>query len=193
MIEVNTKQKGNNLLTYISTSLIYFTNLATDYQPNENTSILFLSLKFHIAKPEYIHKRLKKIQHAIKILLISIDTQNYESILPEMHKIAFDYDHNLILTFSDDESARYIKSFEKVNKKSVEYIRSKKDNIDEFLKSIPKITSRDVDNIKRCNISLRELINRSNAEIKVIDGMGDVKCEVLAQYFDKNFTEEENE
>lgn len=192
MIEVNSKQKGNNLLNYISTSLVYFNTLATDYQPNVNTSILFLSLKFHISKPEYIHKRLKKIQYPIKILLISIDAKNYETILPEMHNIAFNYDHNLVLSFSDEESARYIKSFEKVNKKSVEYIRSKKDNIDDFLKSIPKITVRDVENIKKCGISIKELITRTSDEIKVIDGIGDVKCEIIGQYFDENFYKQED-
>ncbi|KAM0686365.1 hypothetical protein COBT_002414 [Conglomerata obtusa] len=187
MIEVNDHQKGNNLLTYLTQSSWHYSTLTTDYQPQPQISILFLSLAFHISKPEYIHKRIKKIQHKIKILMIKVDTQNYENILPEMHSIAFLYDHNLVVCFGNEECARYINVFSKVDSKSAERLRNQKDGIDDFLKSFPKITIRDIENIRKAITDVKQLSKMKIEEMNVIDGIGISKCEKITEYFNMNF------
>ncbi|EJW04985.1 DNA repair protein rad10 [Edhazardia aedis USNM 41457] len=192
MIKVNNKQRGNNLLDYLTKSVWFYEDtLVTDYQINDTTSVLFLSCRFHIAKPEYIHKRMRKlrnIKYELKVILVLVDVKNYDSLLCELFNIANLNEHTVIFCYSNEEAARYFSTFESIKNKSAEKLRPKnEDSVEQFLTSIKSVTKRDVGEIKKCCNNLKDLINMNAEKMECIEGVGQKKASILRKYFDMPF------
>uniref|UniRef100_A0A1B6C8P4 ERCC1-like central domain-containing protein n=1 Tax=Clastoptera arizonana TaxID=38151 RepID=A0A1B6C8P4_9HEMI len=74
-ILVNPKQKGNPLLTYISNVPWEFDDsIIPDYVMGRTTCALFLSLRFHNLKPEYINERLRDLGrlYDLRVLVVQV-------------------------------------------------------------------------------------------------------------------------
>ena len=73
-ILVSTRQRGNPLLRYVKNVRWQFAeNLVPDYQLGPTTVALFLSLKYHLLHPNYIHYRIRELQRSfrLRVLLVS--------------------------------------------------------------------------------------------------------------------------
>lgn len=73
-VQVHPNQKGNPLLKEIS-SWEFNEKLVPDYQVGERACVLFISIRYHNLKPEYIHERIKQLgkNFALRVLLVHID------------------------------------------------------------------------------------------------------------------------
>lgn len=79
-----------------------------DYYVN-NRNVLFLSLKYHKLKPEYITKRMKPLVKKDAILIFIIDVpSNYDNILRDINKICLYNEFTLLVAFSFQEAAKYL-------------------------------------------------------------------------------------
>ncbi|EPR79464.1 Ercc1 DNA repair protein [Spraguea lophii 42_110] len=188
MILVSTSQKGNGILNYITKSLwSYSPNIKSDYEVDGDISILFLSLRFHLCKPDYIYKKIK-IKYNLKILLLLVDIPNYELLITELFEFCDFYDTTIILSYSNEEAARYIQSFD-LNKKRTENIIQKKegDHKMRFLCGIPKITKEDAVNLEMKYKNIKNIINSSGEELKGINNMGDKKIKSMKEYWEMSF------
>ena len=84
-----------------------------DYLINKQTSALYLSLKYHIAYPQYISGRLKVLynekRNSQRILLLKIDINEEKledcSSLNQIYTDSMLYQTTCILCWSDEEAA----------------------------------------------------------------------------------------
>lgn len=80
VIKVNPKMKGTpiiSLLTY--GSWIYDNETIGDFQINDCTICIFLSMKYHSFHPNYIHDRFKSVHNKFKVcmFLVLCDIVNF--------------------------------------------------------------------------------------------------------------------
>ncbi|RVD93459.1 Ercc1-like DNA excision repair [Tubulinosema ratisbonensis] len=189
MIKVNANQKGNALLNYLSKSQWYFdSSINFDY---EFTSIglLFLSLKFHMCKPDYILRRMaKSVTKSHKILLLLADVKNYELILEQLFINSYKYNFTILISVNNEECSEYLKLIDLNQYKNTEILKNKKENlIDNFIGLFPKINMNDIVNIKRAFLNLRSVINSSEKELCNVNGINKSKAANLVKYFDMKF------
>ncbi|KAL6121933.1 swi10 [Nucleospora cyclopteri] len=186
MIKVSSLQNGNALLQFLSKTLwFYDESLTCDYEINNSTAILFLSLKFYASKPEYIFKRINKIKdYRVKLLLLQIDTPQFNKSLREVYRMV---PLTVVLCQNSEEAARYIRGFDIAEKRSIDILRNKESSINGFLNEIPKIKTSDISVLKTKFNNLQELIRASASEIADCYGIGMKKAEEIRKYFKMKF------
>ena len=182
MIKVNERQKLNALLGFLhKTTWSVDKNIACDYEICENTAVLFLSIKFHASKPEYIFKRMNKIKdYKLKIVLVLLDSPNYNHTLRELYRTV---DFTIVLAKNYEECANYIKSFEIAQNKSINVIRNKEKTIDNFLLEIPGINKENVVLLKSKYSSLKEILLTSADELAKLPGISKEKAKNVENFF----------
>lgn len=186
MIKVSNLQRGNRLLDFLNkASWHYDASISADYDVGFNISILFLSLKFHASKPEYIYKRIKKLKpKKLQVVLILLDTPNYNTILEEL----FDrLEFKIILCKSYDECSRYLRGFDISSKRSSDILRKKKSTADSFLEAFPKINKSNSTIIQSSYENIQELFKKSQNELAKLFNVGKEKAESLYIYIHKPF------
>lgn len=186
MIKVSLLQRGNKLLEYLSsTTWHYDSSCSADYEINFSTLVLFLSLKFHSAKPEYIYKRIAKLKDAkLKILMVLIDTPNYNTTLQVLfRKVPI----TIVTCKNYDECAKYMKGFDFSTKRGTEVLRRKESGIDNFLQAFPRINKSDSVNIQRSFHTILDFIKADEKEISNIVGIGKNKAQQVQNYLKKPF------
>ncbi|KAF9765078.1 Mating-type switching protein swi10 [Nosema granulosis] len=186
MIKINSLQKGNNLISHLSFStFVYEDKLSTDYEINGSISVLFLSLRFHCCKPEYIYKRINKLKpYKVSILLLLVDSDNYSSTLLELHERVR---ITIIVAFSNEECARYLRGFDINANRSINLIRKKDSDHETFLTSFKKLNKNDVEGILNNYTSLKEAFEDVDKNMKFIGGVGEIKSSVLKKYYEMDF------
>ncbi|KAH9411454.1 DNA repair protein Ercc1 (rad10/Swi10) [Ordospora pajunii] len=186
MIKVSPVQKGNALLEYLSNASWHYDNAITpDYEVNSSVGILFLSLRFHVCKPEYIQKRVRAMRpYKVRALLVYVDIPNYGPIIREL----FDsVPLTMVLGFSIEECSRYVRGFEMAGGRSVDAIRRGQNDTEGFLQRIPKINKTDAQQIAcKCG-TLLGFISKTPGEMEEIAGIGKLKAEEISRFLDMRF------
>ncbi|AET41442.1 DNA repair protein RAD10 Ecym_8154 [Eremothecium cymbalariae DBVPG len=113
-ILVSTTQTGNPLLKLlVNTNWRYVKSSATDkihydYQVH-GRNVVFLSLKYHKLRPEYIGKKLQPFGKSQgNILLCVVDVEDSEDILKELNKMTMFSGFTLLLAFSFEQAGKYL-------------------------------------------------------------------------------------
>lgn len=186
MIKVSPLQNGNNVLTYLSQTSWHYDNAITpDYEINNTVGVLFLSLRFHSCKPEYIHKRVRRLKpYKLGILLIHVDVPNYSSTIRELFNTT---PLTMLLGFSTEECSRYIQGLNLSAGRSINAIRRKENDQMAFLSSFPKINK---DNVKRVIEefgTLENFFGKSEDEIEQVRGFGRTKAQSIVRYLNMDF------
>lgn len=85
---VSRRQEGNPMLRALRNVRWQFGDIVPDYLAGQHTAILFLSLRFHLLKPDYIYGRIKALQRAYRsrILLCHVDTEDAVAPLQEVRR-----------------------------------------------------------------------------------------------------------
>lgn len=145
-IRVCSSQRDNNVLDHLHRVKWYYQDdLTTDFEIEHYISVLFLSLQFHIQKPEYIVTRLRNIkQYKVSIVLVYVDIQNYENYISEF--VLFKC--QVFLCFTNDEAAKYLSAIDLNAYRSTDIIKKKYssqlyERKIEFLSKIPRINKND--------------------------------------------------
>lgn len=191
MIKVSRVQQGNPLLSYLNNTLWHYdSNTSADYEINGSTAILFLSLKFHACKPEYIYKRINKIKEfRLKIVLVLIDVPNYNISLRELfNMIPF----AIITCRSYEECSRYLRGFDLASMRSAEALRRRETSVEQVLLSIPRVNKTDVSNIRKTCKTVQEVIHTPTIVLSRIPGIGPIKAQLIAEYFKMPFISRSN-
>ncbi|AAS51568.1 ADL351Wp [Eremothecium gossypii ATCC 10895] len=113
-ILVSTSQKGNPLLKGLaSTNWTYVKSSGTekvyyDYQV-QGRKVVFLSLKYHKLRPEYIDQKLRPFGKTQgNILLCVVDIEDSEDILKELNKTTMFNGFTMLLAFNFEQAAKYL-------------------------------------------------------------------------------------
>ena len=127
---VNGNQRGNPVLRHLKQTF-EFKDIVPDYQI-EKTGILYLSLRYHQLHPEYVFTRSRKLGLGFKlrILLILVDIDNPNICLKELNRVCIDHELTLILSWTEEEAARYIDHFTTLQFAPPDAIQTKVDQND---------------------------------------------------------------
>ncbi|CAH6720436.1 putative mating-type switching protein Swi10p [[Candida] jaroonii] len=120
-IQVSPSQKQNPLLqsALLKQKPITFNKeILSDYYINPNLQILFLSLKYHQLHPEYVWRRIKKLNqgsvistrmdNSLKVLLTVIDIESPQDTLRKLNSICVKQDLTLIIAWSFEQAGNYV-------------------------------------------------------------------------------------
>jgi len=186
MIKVSDRQRGNGLLSHLNAATwAYDPQITADYEINYTTSVLFLSLKFHACKPEYIYKRINRLRRsALNVLMVLIDVPNYSLSLRELYN---NVPLAMVLCRSNEECSLYLRGFDIAARRSTDVLRRKESGAFSFLGSFPNINTTDSRSIASCVGTVQDLFKLSENELAAIPGIGRIKAAGIAAYLKMPF------
>lgn len=190
VIKVNSHQRGNNVLDFLTqVRWSFYDTLTTDYEIENFISVLFLSLRFHTQKPDYIFSRLNQLrEYKVQILLILIDLQNYEEYLKEFVVL----DHQIFYCFSNDEAAKYLAALDLNAHRSTDILKQKyshdlDERKQEFIIKFPKLNKNDAKKLTRAKSIFSLLANENYKKQKITDK----KIKSIEYYLNMSFQQNE--
>ncbi|OAV98961.1 hypothetical protein PTTG_02475 [Puccinia triticina 1-1 BBBD Race 1] len=193
-IIVNKCQQGNPVLTLIKSVPWEFGDTISDYQLNQTTGSLFLSLKYHRLHPDYLDTRLKKLNKAydLKILLCLCDSNDHEAVLKDITKTCMINEFTLIVGWSNSEIARYIQLFKSFEKRPPDLIKEKIDDdymsrLTNVLTTVRGLNKTDVLTLATNFRSFRQIVEASPSELSLCPGLGEKKVKRLLEAFNSDF------
>lgn len=208
-ILVNKSQTGNPLLkdSMMKTQSWKFdSSILSDYYINPTLQILFLSLKYHKLRPEYIWHRLKKINkgssvadsrsdRVLRVLLTVVDIDSHQDSLRDLLDFCIKHDLSLVLAWSFEEAGNYIvfaKQHDNAPAKTKQGIRGIRgtdynSSLVEALTGIRLVNKTDVTNLLANCKSVRNIVQQSCQEkdnqLENIEGLGSTKIKNLKSVF----------
>ncbi|KAH9467625.1 hypothetical protein Pst134EA_011263 [Puccinia striiformis f. sp. tritici] len=193
-IIVNKRQQGNPVLTLIKSVPWEFGETISDYQLNQTTGSLFLSLKYHRLHPDYLDTRLKELNKAydLKILLCLCDSDDHELVLKDITKTCMINEFTLMVGWSNSEIARYIQLFKSFEKRPPDLIKEKIDDdyiskLTSVLTTVRGLNKTDVLTLATNFRSFRQIVEASPSELALCPGLGEKKVKRLLEAFNSDF------
>lgn len=156
--------------------------------------VLFLSIKYHNLKPEYIHERLKQLgkTYELRVLLVHVDIKESHNALKHLTRICLLADLTLMLAWSYEEAGRIVENYKLFENCSAERLMEKEDN-DSYQKVINALTSiKSVNKTDAATIltnfgTLENLVKANESKLNSCIGLGPKKAQKLLELFKKPF------
>ncbi|KAJ3072018.1 Excision repair cross-complementation group 1 [Podochytrium sp. JEL0797] len=185
---VNQNQKGNPVLSFIKKIPWELANIPADYQVGKNSGVLFLSLKYHRLKPEYIYERMKGLsnQYALRIILCIVDIEDHQQPIRELTKACILAGYTLFLAWSAEEAGTYLQTFKAYEFKSPDMIKERVDSdplvkLTACLGEIKSVNKTDVVNLASNFGSFKNIVQASPEELSILPGFGDQKVKRIVE------------
>ncbi len=103
-----------------------------DFVVGKGAAVLFLSLRYHKLHPNYIYDRLKGLDgrdssaHNLRIVLFLVDAPDHVRSIRELSRIsATALNFTLVLSWSNEEAARYLETFKAFERKTADSIKAR--------------------------------------------------------------------
>lgn len=179
-ILVHKSQEKNPLLSdsmMKTTPWVFDSLILSDYYINPTFQILFLSLKYHKLRPEYIWTRLKKLNKGssvienrndkvLRVLLVVVDIDSHQEPLRKLSDFCIKHDLSLMLAWSFEEAGNYIalgKHFDNAPQKSKDSIKGFRgadynSSVVEAFTTVKAVNKTDVSNLLANYKSVKEII-----------------------------------
>jgi len=194
-ILVNKRQEGNPVLKHIKNVRWVFTDtIAPDYQCGESTAVLFLSLRFHLLKPDYIHTRIKGLQRAcrLRLILCQIDSDDAAEPLAQVTRAAIGNDCTLLCAFNAQEAARYLEILKSCENRPAESIQKEvgRDYVSKLtaaLTTVRGVNKTDVKVMGDTFGSVAAMFQAEADELQACPGVGPTKARRLYEAFSEPF------
>jgi DNA excision repair protein ERCC-1 len=129
-IQVNPKQRGNPILKSITNIPWEFNDgIIPDYIVGKTACVLFLSIRYHNLKPDYIHERLKQLgkNFELRVLLVHIDVKEPHNALKHITRICLLADHTLMLAWTPEEAGKIIETYKMYENRPPDLIMERTD------------------------------------------------------------------
>lgn len=212
-VQVANSQKGNPLLESALMKLTpwsYSGDILSDYYINATLQVLFLSLKYHKLRPEYVWRRIERLKgtssgspdpgahdKALRVLLVVVDIDLPQEAIRHLLGICMKLDLSMVVVWSFEEAGNYIAYF-----KQNELAHSKIDssiqglkkgdynlNIVSTLTSVRAVNKTDVANLLANCKSFKNVVLQASLEdgLKDIQGLGLRKLQNLRAVFTEPF------
>ncbi|KAI8055640.1 GF12823 [Syncephalis plumigaleata] len=194
-ILVNRCQEGNRVLRYIkNVSWEWSDDILPDYVVGVTQCVLFLSLRYHRLRPEYIYDRIQKLgnRYMLRVLMIQVDVTDHQELIRELTQLAINSNMTLFLGWSAEEVGRYIETFKAYEHRPPDAIRERVDDIylarlTKFLTGIKSITRTDVLTLISNFHSVKRIIEATPEELSALPGFGEQKVRRLREAFSQPF------
>ncbi|CDU16205.1 hypothetical protein YYC_04888 [Plasmodium yoelii 17X] len=191
---ISPRQKLNPVLKKINRVQYKFNEIVPDFLIGKNNACLFISMKYHRLKPNYLKARIETLTNKYnnRILLCLVDIDNIENPLGEINQLAFCYNMTLILCWDNNECARIIEDY-KIFEKNFSYIKNNKnfstnqEKIHELLKKIRCINSSDCFTITNKFKNFSAIAKAKKEDFVNCSGLGNKKIQSLLSTFSDPF------
>jgi DNA excision repair protein ERCC-1 len=102
-------------------------DLVPDFLVGSTSAALFLSLRYHLQKPQYIHARMRALQSAFRLrtLLCLVDSEDVERGIRELNHACTLNSFTLICAWSFSETARYLETLKAYESKPADLIQER--------------------------------------------------------------------
>ncbi|XP_050525857.1 DNA excision repair protein ERCC-1 [Daktulosphaira vitifoliae] len=127
-ILVNIKQKGNPLLkSIVNVPWEYSESIIPDYIMGRTTCALFLSVRYHLLKPDYIYKRVKSLGklYELRVLVLQVDVKDPHNALKQLTRMCLAADLTLMLAWSPEEAGKLVETYKIFESKPPDLIMEK--------------------------------------------------------------------
>lgn len=96
------------------------------------TCALFLSVRYHILKPDYIYNRVKSLGklYDLRVLLLQIDVTDPHAALKQLTRMCLVADLTLMLAWSSEEAGKLIETYKIFENKPPDLIMEKAEGDD---------------------------------------------------------------
>lgn len=201
---ISSRQKGNPLIKHLqNVQWAYSDTLVPDYSMTRNSCAYYLSLKYHLLNPTYIHTTLKTLGRAyeLRVLLAICDIKDPKHCVKEIEKICIYYNMTLILCWSNEEAAHYLETYKIYEFKGADMIMEKSDlaahannnrttaqtqfvsSFSDFLCSIKSINKTDTSTLRQTFGSIKQISESSKEELNLCPGLGSLKANRIYDIF----------
>ncbi|KAK9499092.1 hypothetical protein O3M35_003603 [Rhynocoris fuscipes] len=198
-ILVNPCQRGNPILKNITSVAWEFDdNIVPDYVMGRTTCALFLSLRYHTLKPDYINERLKNLGklYDLRVLLVQVDMKDPYHALKHLTRICLLTDLTLMLAWSPEEAGKIIETYKVFEHKPPDLIMEKTES-DSHNKLISALTSiRSINKTDAATLltnfgTLEKIIKSSHLSLANCPGLGTRKAKNLHKILNTPFLKSE--
>lgn len=197
---VHERQRQNPLLHYIAHVRIDFSTApATDFVMSAHASALFLSLRYHLLRPDYIAQRIAALAPAataaapaprtpLTLLLLVVDAPESQRALRELNALALQHGLTLIVCANNREAARYLETYRAYAHKSADAIKGSAESTPyaryaECVTTVRAVSSTDALTLAKQFGSLRTLITASPEQLVLCPGFGAAKVRQMQRAF----------
>lgn len=199
-ILVNPRQKGNPLLKHIGkVPWEYDERIVPDYVMGRTTCALFLSIKYHTLKPDYIADRIKALGklYELRVLLVLVDSKDPHHSLKYLTRVCLICDLTLMLAWSPEEAGQMIETYKVFENKPPDMIMEKQD-VDPHTKLVSALTSvRSVNKTDATTLlstfgSLEAVVKATKDSLSLCPGLGPSKASRLHNVLHQPFLISDN-
>ncbi|KAI4291251.1 DNA excision repair protein ERCC-1 [Pancytospora philotis] len=186
MIQVSEVQRGNGVLSYLNAACWYYdADTSADYVINHSSSVLFLSLKFHACRPEYIYKRINRLKKtALNVLMVLVDVPNCMLALRELYRTV---PLTIVACRSNEECSLYLRGLDMAKRRTSMAIRKKTPGYAGFVESFPSINKTDSAAIRAAYPGIADLLRADLGSLSSIKGIGSTKASGIIEYLKMPF------
>ena len=195
VLYVSHKQRGNAVLNHVRNVPMAHSRMVPDFILSAKRCALFLSCKYHALYPNYVHRRIAELgrDFELRVLLVLVDVQDNASILRELNKLCVVNDLTLILSWSEEEAARYLETYKAFDGKDATMIQKREqthyaDQVSDFLTACKTINKTDGATLLGQFGSLQRLVRAGPDDLALVPGMGQVKVKRLYDALHKPFS-----
>ncbi|CAM9313930.1 unnamed protein product [Discosporangium mesarthrocarpum] len=182
-LQVNPRQRGNPILKFVRNVPYEITpGLLADFIVSPTACVLFISLTFHLLRPDYLVQRIKSLamHYTLRVLLCMVDVEDNVQPLLEMNKITVLNDFTLVLAWTPQEAARYLETYKAFEQKSSASIQEKVDTdflakLQDCLGTVRSLNKSDVLTLASNFGSLKSICDASVEDLGSCPGLGDKK------------------
>ncbi|DBA74246.1 hypothetical protein WJX77_006298 [Trebouxia sp. C0004] len=193
-IFVSKRQEGNPVLKHIRNVRWQFADIIPDYQLGQNACAVFLSLRFHLLKPEYVHHRIKELQRSfrLRLLICHIDVEDVVEPLAQVIKAALLNEVTLICGWSPEECARYLETYKSYETKPADAIQGRTDEdyisrLNSALTTVRGVNKTDVLTLGATFKTVTSIMQASMEQLATCPGLGPTKVKRLHETFHEPF------
>ncbi len=195
-ILVHKRQRGNPILKSIRACPWEFSDqIVPDYVIGQRACALFLSVRYHTLKPDYIHDRLKELgsgAYELRVLLVQVDVKDPHHTLKQLMRIAILAELTLMLAWSAEEAGKILETY-KVSEHRPPDAIMEKSNADPYAKLVDALTS--VKSVNKTDAAtllsafgtFENVINASVEELSMCPGFGPQKAQRLHKVLQESF------
>eukprot|EP00892_Ulva_mutabilis_P011916 jgi/Ulvmu1/9097/UM005_0192.1 len=157
------------------------------------TAAVFLSLKFHRLRPQYMTERVKALNRAFRtFLLCHCDVEDPINPLAEVAQAAIDLNVTLLVAFSDLEAARYLELLKAFENKAADGLKPQLET--DYVARVAKVLTR-VRAVNKTDATvmgskfrtLAGVFQASEEDLSSVPGLGPAKVKRLFAAMDTPF------
>ena len=191
---VSPRQQGNPVLKFIRNVRWTWADIAPDFQIGADSVVLYISLRFHLLNPEYIHTRMRELLRCftLRVLLCHVDLEDVTAPLQEITSVALHNRFTLVCCFSTFECARYLETYKAYEHKPADGIKGRTEADYEsrrahVLTAVRGVNKTDVVTLGSKMGSVAGVMRASREELASCIGIGPTKAARLLDAFQTPF------